>query len=187
MRAAYAPDAELEALQKAEDDGSQWHIQLEASQDQNERLRVEKANLVKQVTKLKSQLAAQSTMDSPYATAHSITPATGIKTGGTDVEFAYTPASSTKTPEMIRNKENSNNSGRRVSLAASGPCVICGKSAFGLMKRCSCGGLCERRAHLTCFQRSSDQKTVGQPGTLASPASFILCSAASPQAGSTES
>lgn len=165
-----------EALQQAEKEGQQWLIQLETSQDQNERLRNEKSSLEKQISKLKGQLANKTTSASESQSL--VSPEPG-KAPHSDIHRA--------TNQMVEatslDKENSTNSVRRASFVPPGGCVICGKASFGVMKKCQCGNSCNHRAHLSCAQRLRHAPAAGlsvaHPGTPALRAPFVLCTLAS--------
>lgn len=159
-------------LQQAEREGNQWHIQLETCQDENQRLRVEKSNLEKQLSKLKMQMATKS--------ASEIVSPDGDKTS-VPHEFASL-VTNAKTPEIARNLENSGATARRVSTVPSGCCVICGKLVSGLKKKCQCGGGCDCIAHYSCIKISGNQEAMGQsvgiPGTPNFSTPIVLCGAA---------
>eukprot|EP00977_Amphora_coffeiformis_P016984 scaffold5383_cov222-Amphora_coffeaeformis.AAC.25 len=160
-----------EALQQAEKDGHQWHIQLETCQDHNERLQLEKTGLEKQISQLKAQLAVKTASETDYPN-HSVSPEAD-KTDGL--------SSATTTPSANRNKENNDNSLCFAASVTPGGCVICGKAAFGLMKKCQCGK-CDLRAHLPCVRHIDKHVglSVAHPGTPYPPAPFLLCSVTSP-------
>lgn len=166
-----------EALQQAEKEGNQWHIQLETSQDNYERLRMEKLGLEKQISHLKAQLADKVTGETNQA-SHSVSPETG-KTDGLP--------SASVTPAANRDKENTGNTIRFASSTPPGGCVICGKESYGLMKRCPCGK-CGLRAHFSCCQRIGKPVgiSVAHPGTPYPRASFVLCTAAGSPSSPTE-
>ena len=160
-----------EALQQAEKDGHNWHIQFETCQDHNERLRLEKAGLEKHISQLKAQLAVKVATGTDHL-SHSVSPEADKTEILSDVA---------KTPSTDRNKENNSNSGCFAASVTPGGCVICGKPAFGLMKKCQCGK-CDQRAHLPCIRHIDKHVglSVAHPGTPYPPAPFLLCSATSP-------
>jgi myosin heavy subunit len=189
--ARLAQESHHDSLKRAEKEGQQWQIQLEASQDQNERLRLEKVNLQKQISKLRGDLAAKNlSMKQKAETAHfktamsSTVSPEGSKTAPSVLDSASKKSVSVMT-QSVGSKENSANLARRASNIAPGGCVLCGKPTFGIMKKCQCGS-CSQVAHLSCVQRIPGHKTVGlsvsHPGTPAVRPPFILCTPTSKEA-----
>lgn len=150
-----------EALKLAEKEGQQWHIQLESCQDQNERLRLEKIHLEKQVSKLQGQLAAKTTAGG----SQGLVSPEAEKASGADAQLG----SVGQTDEtMTPSPENSENGVVFASFVPEGVCVICGDAnKKGLMKRCQCSPNCPRRAHLSCSHRLRSQHFILHPSTSA--------------------
>ncbi|GKY90478.1 hypothetical protein MPSEU_000021600 [Mayamaea pseudoterrestris] len=156
-----------EALTKAEKETQTLRIQSEASDEDFERLRLDKASVDKMNSQLKSQVVRlelqlkDTAVSPPLAQAND--PQRRLSTG---LPFTIPPLGGGMSA-----------SGKSVGVAGpSSTCCICLEPSYGMTKRCQCGKTdCNKRAHMTCLMRSQPGKSVSHPGTPAPPLPLVLC------------
>ena len=174
-----------EALTKAEKEAQVLRIQNETSDENFERLRLDKAAADKQNSQLKSLVARFESQLKEAASPALLAAASETDTprrSSTGFAFSLPPLSGNASSEKALD----------MTTSQASTCCICFKASFGMTQSCQCGKAeCHKRAHMACVKRIQPNTSVSHPGTPAPQLPVVLCgsvakSALKPTGESTE-